>query len=115
MAHKRFTDIDNDILWRGLPYDLTNAQKRRLRLKAARKRGTHTNQEWEELKEEFCYRCVQCGIKTERLEKDHIVPLSLGGGDTISNIQPLCSKCNMSKAVNNYNWKIYRKKYGWLG
>lgn len=37
--------------------------------------------------------CVNCGA-TEEIEYHHIVPLSLGGSDTLSNICPLCAKCH---------------------
>lgn len=40
--------------------------------------------------------CVRCGSK-ERLEFDHIVPLSMGGSNTARNVQLLCESCNRSK------------------
>ena len=41
-------------------------------------------------------RCVKCG-STERLEIDHIVPRSRGGGNEESNLQTLCHGCNLAK------------------
>lgn len=40
--------------------------------------------------------CTHCGA-SERLEVDHIVPVSKGGKTEISNLQPLCRSCNASK------------------
>lgn len=37
--------------------------------------------------------CVNCGV-SENIEYHHIVPLSLGGKERVSNIVPLCEKCH---------------------
>lgn len=51
------------------------------------------------------YKCVECGAtnKDVRLEVDHIVPLSNGGSDELTNLQTLCHECNMSKSADT--WK----------
>lgn len=42
-------------------------------------------------------RCVQCR-STEKLEFDHIIPVSKGGNSTYRNVQLLCEKCNREKS-----------------
>ena len=44
-------------------------------------------------------KCSRCGSR-ERLEYDHIVPISKGGSNTARNIELLCEKCNRSKSNN---------------
>ena len=41
--------------------------------------------------------CVYCGA-TQPLAGDHIVPLSLGGSNALTNLAAACSPCNLSKA-----------------
>ncbi len=42
------------------------------------------------------HKCLACGSQ-ERLELDHIIPVSKGGLTTFDNIQLLCKSCNCSK------------------
>lgn len=42
--------------------------------------------------------CVDCGSR-ERLEFDHIIPLSAGGSSTARNIELRCEGCNRTKAA----------------
>lgn len=62
-----------------------------------------TAKEWKEILEQQNYKCNICkidfdnsNIKT-RSERDHIIPLSKGGGLTKTNIQALCRSCNAKK------------------
>ena len=44
-------------------------------------------------------KCAMCGSR-EKLEYDHIVPISKGGSNTARNIELLCEKHNRSKSNN---------------
>jgi 5-methylcytosine-specific restriction endonuclease McrA len=60
--------------------------------------GEFTASEWSALKEKYENRCALCGSE-EKLTIDHIVPLAKGGSNYISNIQPLCGRCNRTKGT----------------
>jgi len=54
--------------------------------------------------EEYEGRCACCGIATggpAGLEWDHLLPLELGGSDTIDNLQPLCRGCHKAKSAKD--------------
>ncbi len=72
--------------------------------------GSWTAAEWQMLKRQLGFRCVSCW-KTEaellllgrKLVPDHIIPLSKGGLNHITNLQPLChgrGGCNNTKAAS---------------
>lgn len=58
--------------------------------------GSHTFEEWTSLKLAQGGKCAICG-QPSKLTKDHIIPLSKGGTDYISNIQGACRSCNSRK------------------
>jgi 5-methylcytosine-specific restriction endonuclease McrA len=41
-------------------------------------------------------RCVECGSNFD-IQYDHVIPLALGGANTVQNLQILCAPCNQSK------------------
>ncbi len=51
------------------------------------------------------YKCVECGNSNKEsiLHADHILPVSQGGTDELSNLQTLCEGCNLAKS--NKKWE----------
>ena len=80
-----------------------NLRKRR----AARhsSRGNFIVAKFKELCERYGNKCLACGDTEAVLEADHVVPLTKGGSDNISNIQPLCGSCNRKKFVNIIDYR----------
>lgn len=56
-------------------------------------------------------RCLKCG-EIAYLLPDHILSASLGGSNSIANIQPLCQKCNSEKRSSPID---YRPDHGEFG
>ena len=67
---------------------------RRYRVKGLK--GSHTLEEWWELKRKYKHRCAICK-KRKFLTRDHIISVTKGGSNDIFNIQPLCRPCNSRK------------------
>ncbi len=74
---------------------------------AARQKGTHKKEDWLELKELFNDLCVRCFGESGyyHTERDHIKPVHAGGSDSITNLQPLCPKCNSSKGSESIDFR----------
>jgi cytidyltransferase-like protein len=119
---KRWADSNRELLrqknkeWRRKNIKKILHKNRERKLMLSGVVGTHTAQEWEELKKRHGYKCVTCGISEEelnkkwrnvhpgfcRLTKDHKKPLSVGGSNYIDNIQPLCVSCNSRKRDKSF-------------
>jgi len=84
-------------------------QKHRARKKRAV--GTYTFNEWATLKAKYNNTCLRCGRKEPeiKLTADHVVPLSKGGDNYISNIQPLCHSCNSSKRAKTIDYRTQKE------
>ena len=90
-------------------FKANNRRKRRAAKNAGS--GHFTVEEFEALCSVYGHACLCCGVTGRKLEADHVVPLTKGGSDDISNIQPLCGKCNRRKftAVIDYRLKAVER------
>ena len=68
---------------------------------------THTEEEWQELKAFYNFTCLCCGKQEPeiKLTRDHIIPLTQGGSDSIDNVQPLCARCNSKKNNKHIDYR----------
>ena len=91
------------------PEKVRRAKTNNLRMRRAARhasRGIFTVGEFKELCESYGNKCLACGDTEAVLEADHVVPLTKGGSDDISNIQSLCGSCNRKKFVNITDYRL---------
>jgi 5-methylcytosine-specific restriction endonuclease McrA len=69
--------------------------------------GSHTEEEWQELKAFYNFKCLRCGKQEPdiKLTRDHVIPLTQGGSDSIDNVQPLCARCNSKKNNKHIDYR----------
>lgn len=80
------------------------AASNRRRAQKTQCREDFTAAEWQLLCEKFGQRCAACG-EARLLTADHVIPISLGGNNSISNIQPLCFDCNIRKCLQIIDYR----------
>ena len=99
LAYRRSHRLEHRM--RSLPL---SAKRRTLKTRAG---GSFTLSEWETLKANYDYTCLACGKQEPniKLTADHVVPVVKGGTSYISNIQPLCGKCNSSKRTKIIDYR----------
>jgi 5-methylcytosine-specific restriction endonuclease McrA len=75
------------------------------RIKKQRRRaaGTLTVADWELVLEVYGHACLACGKPEVTI--DHVVPVSCGGPNDITNVQPLCGYCNTSKGAKTIDYR----------
>lgn len=69
-----------------------------------------TAAEWDRMVNRFNHCCAYCGVRAERLDMDHVIPLSRGGRHAIANILPACPNCNRRKSGSLLSeWRYTRR------
>lgn len=72
---------------------------------------TAAEEKW--LFEFYNYTCLRCGRRSPeiKLTLDHVIPLALGGENSIENAQPLCSSCNSSKGAKPIDYRLVKDTF----
>jgi 5-methylcytosine-specific restriction endonuclease McrA len=88
--------------WNAANPDGPRTRSRNYRAKLYAAEGNHTRQEIEALHARQNGRCVYCSLRLgKKYHADHIVPLSRGGSNWITNIQLTCGPCNNRKRATD--------------
>lgn len=97
---------DRARIWRQRNPDKVRQQTRLRRARKIGNGGTHTLEDIKSILEVQGGRCIECNKNIrEKYEVDHILPLSLGGSDSKSNLQLMCTRCNRKKwAIDPFIW-----------
>lgn len=89
------------------------ASKQRRRVREA---GTYGEWRWSDfmrMAAKFNYCCAYCGEKPDRLDPDHVLPLSRGGPNVLANLLPTCLMCNSDKGARTLpEWEAWRHERG---
>lgn len=90
--------------------DAQDRHRRRPKINADE--GDFTSEQWRLLCVKYNYTCLCCHTKAEDTPEgtmtiDHVIPLSKGGSNHISNIQPLCRSCNSKKHRKTIDYRTY--------
>lgn len=78
------------------------SHNRRVKLKG--NGGTYTEEQWIALCNYYDNQCLSCK-QVKPLTADHVLPVHLGGSNTIENIQPLCKTCNSKKGIKHIDYR----------
>jgi len=54
----------------------------------------------EKIKAKYGGNCGYCGVKPDRLQIDHVVPVEFGGTNEELNLMPVCFQCNNYKCTH---------------
>ena len=91
--------------WRQENPSKAAVQRNRNRAMRLECEGHYAAAEFKALCEEYGNVCLRCGDNDAPLTPDHVISLTLGGSNWISNIQPLCRRCNSPKNIKIIDYR----------
>lgn len=111
-SRQRFAESE-----KGIASARRKGRMRRMRIKEV-KAGVYSFADLKARLQEFDCSCAYCGIKDTGekrfMQMDHVVPISKGGQDDMSNLVPACIHCNASKNDSFLEFWYPKKKFATL-
>lgn len=83
-------------VWRKENKELVNHYTAKYRNAKNKLPSNFTLEDWDIIRKHFDNSCAYCG-EVSNLEREHVIPVSKGGGYVKGNIIPACRSCNASK------------------
>lgn len=93
----RFTPLYTSTMTTCSPRCSRRMSKRRRRAREVNAYGSWVWSDFMRIARRFDYCCAYCGTKPGSLDPDHVMPLSRGGYDSVTNLLPACRSCNGDK------------------
>lgn len=91
-----------------------SAKAHRYRARKLSNGGSYTVEQWHRLCKKYDNQCAVPGCDRTDLEPDHVVPISKGGSNDITNIQPLCVHHNRSKSDKIIDYRKNGRIKSWI-
>ena len=109
MKIRRLKLIDDDVVYKAIRVIddefqryLKQNSKKSNRIKANNYTSKQNVRSW--VFSAYGEECIKCGSKDD-IQLDHIIPISHGGENKLSNLQPLCKSCNVSKGTKTIDYR----------
>jgi len=67
--------------------------------------GKYTGAQWLAICAHYGNCCLCCGVVSEKLTVDHVLPVIHGGTNNPDNLQPLCRSCNLRKHTKDTDYR----------
>lgn len=90
--------------WKSQNKEKVLADTRNRRARIRWNGGILTEKDWKEVLDMYGEKCLKCG-SPDNIEVDHVIPVSCGGVNDKTNVQPLCRSCNAKKGARTIDYR----------
>lgn len=115
-SRQYYQENREEIIQKNKEYYEQNPEQRTIQEQRRRSRkkelaSDFSTPDWEIALTYFNNKCCYCGIESQKLQQEHIIPLSKGGDYSSYNIAPACRTCNLNKYTHDMETWYRSKEY----